>query len=145
MLRRRRCFENSQNRREAQVAEKECRRCSISGLLMLIWWALMGHLLGASCGYRKTFGGPRSGSRSLRIRPNSVRPPVHPYVRIFFSSRFWSNEMELRSKKREKRRLKKRYCVSRVIESVKLGPGSNYSLVETAFRKRVVVVAGTGK
>ena len=46
----------------------------------------MGHLLGASCGYRKTFRGPRSGSRSLQIRPNSVSPSVHPYVRtkIFF-------------------------------------------------------------
>ena len=35
--------------------------------------------------------------------------------------------------------------VKLVIESVRLGPGPNYSLVDTAFRKRVVVVAGTGK
>ena len=34
----------------------------------------MGPLLGASCGYRKSFRGPRSGSRSLWIRPISVRP-----------------------------------------------------------------------
>ena len=44
----------------------------------------MGHLLGASCGYRKTFRGTRTGSRSLQIRPNSVRPSVHPYVRTNF-------------------------------------------------------------
>ena len=34
---------------------------------------------------------------------------------------------------------------SRVIESVKPGPGTNYSLVEVAFRKGVVVVAGIRK
>ena len=42
----------------------------------------MGHLLGASCGYRKTFRGPRSGSRSLQIRSNSVRRPTS--VRVVF-------------------------------------------------------------
>ena len=42
------------------------------------------------------------------------------------------------STKREKIRLKRWYCVSRVIESVKLGPGSNYSLVETAFRNELL-------
>ena len=31
------------------------------------------------------------------------------------------------------------------IELHQTGPGSNYSLVETVFRKRVVVVAGIGK
>ena len=41
----------------------------------------MGPLLGASCGYRKTFRGPRSGSRSLQIRSNSVHPTS---VRVFF-------------------------------------------------------------
>ena len=45
----------------------------------------MGPLLGASCGYRKTFRGPRSGSRSLQIRPDSVRPSVRPAIRnVFF-------------------------------------------------------------
>ena len=44
----------------------------------------MGHLLGASCGYRKTFRGPRSGSRSFQIRPNSVRPSVRPSVTYDF-------------------------------------------------------------
>ena len=68
-----------------QVHREECRRCSISGLLMLIWRPLMGHLLGASCGYRKTFRGPRTGSRSLQIRPNSVRPSIRPSdVVVFF-------------------------------------------------------------
>ena len=43
----------------------------------------MGPLLGASCGYRKTFRGPRTGSRSLQIRPDSVRPSVHPYEFFF--------------------------------------------------------------
>ena len=71
-----------------QVHREECRRCSISGLLMLIWRALMGPLLGASCGYRKTFRGPRSGSRSLQIRPKSVRPSGHPPVRFFFRADF---------------------------------------------------------
>ena len=46
----------------------------------------MGHVLGASCGYRKTFRGPRSGSRSLQIRPKSVRPSGHPSVRVVFFS-----------------------------------------------------------
>ena len=68
-----------------QVHREECRRCSISGLLMLILPSLMGHLLGASCGYRKTFRSPRSGSRSLQIRPKSVRPSGHPAIRnVFF-------------------------------------------------------------
>ncbi len=45
----------------------------------------MGHLLGASCGYRKPFRGPQSGSRSLQIRPDSVRPSGHPSIRnVFF-------------------------------------------------------------
>ena len=44
----------------------------------------MGHLLGASCGYRKPFRGPRSGSRSLQIRPKSVRPSGHPFASFFF-------------------------------------------------------------
>ena len=44
----------------------------------------MGHLLGASCGYRKPFRVPRSGSRSLQIKPDSVRPTDHPTVRFFF-------------------------------------------------------------
>ncbi len=44
----------------------------------------MGPLLGASCGYRKTFRGPRTGSRSLQIRPDSVHPTDHPSVRFFF-------------------------------------------------------------
>ena len=44
----------------------------------------MGHLLGASCGYRKTFRGPRSGSRSLQIRLKSVRTSVHPSASFFF-------------------------------------------------------------
>ena len=43
----------------------------------------MGHLLGASCGYRKPFRGPRTGSRSLQIEPNSVRPTIHPYEFFF--------------------------------------------------------------
>ena len=43
----------------------------------------MGHLLGASCGYRKPFRGPRTGSRSLEIRPDSVRPYIRP-CEIFF-------------------------------------------------------------
>ena len=47
---------------------------------MLIWRALTGHLLGASCGYKKNFRGPQSGSRSLQIRPDSVRPSVHPSI-----------------------------------------------------------------
>ena len=53
----------------------------------------MGHLLGASCGYRKTFRGPRTGSRSLQIRPDSVRPSGHPYEFFFradFGSRKWN-------------------------------------------------------
>ena len=46
----------------------------------------MGHLLGASCGYRKPFRGPRTGSRSLQIRPDSVHPairPIRPYDFFF--------------------------------------------------------------
>ena len=44
----------------------------------------MGHILGASCGYRKTFRGPRSGSRSLQIKPDSVRPSVRTSDRTKF-------------------------------------------------------------
>ena len=77
---------------------------------MLIWWALMGPLLGASCGYMKTFRGPRSGSRSLQIRPKSVRPSVHPYVTFFFEP-ISKQENGILLKKREKRRPKKWYCV----------------------------------
>ena len=76
------------------MAEKECRRCSISGLLMLIWRSLMGHFVGASCGYRKTFRGPRSGSRSLQIRPKSVRPYIRPtdfFFRADFGARKWNS------------------------------------------------------
>ncbi len=76
----------------------------------------MGHLVGASCGYRKTFRGPRSDSRSLQIKPKSVRPAIHPPARFFFWSRFWGNEVGYYSTKREKRRPKKWYCVDNVIE-----------------------------
>ena len=56
----------------------------------------MGQLFGASCGYRKTFRGPRSGSRSLRIKPDSVRRPPAIRPRRFFSgadfgSRKWNS------------------------------------------------------
>ena len=43
----------------------------------------MGHILEASCGYRKPFRVPRSGSRSLQIGPESVRPSGHPYEFFF--------------------------------------------------------------
>ena len=90
-----------------QVHREECRRCSISGLLMLIWRALMGHLLGASCGYRKPFRGPRSGSRSLQIRPNSVRPsPVHPSASFFFRADFGSRKWNS-SRRNEKKDVQK--------------------------------------
>ena len=44
----------------------------------------MGHLLGASCGYRKPFRGPRSGSRDLQIRPDSGHPAKRPSVTYEF-------------------------------------------------------------
>ena len=42
----------------------------------------MGPLLRASCGYRKPFRGPRSGSRSLQIESEYVRPYI--CSRLFF-------------------------------------------------------------
>ena len=49
----------------------------------------MGHLLGASCGYRKPFRVPRSGSRSLQIGPESVRPSIRRSVHISVPTEFF--------------------------------------------------------
>ena len=76
---------------------------------MLIWRALMGHLLGASCGYRKPFKGPRSGSRSLQIRPKSVRPSVRPAIRPrrFFSGADFGSRKWNSSRRNEKKDVQK--------------------------------------
>ena len=44
----------------------------------------MGHLLGASCGYRKPFRGPRSGSGPEPPDQLKICAPVHPFVTFFF-------------------------------------------------------------
>ena len=70
--------------------------CKFDEHLWVPFWELLavtGRLLGV-------LGLVHGASRSGQIL--SVRTYVHPSASFFFWSRFWSNEMELRSKKREK-------------------------------------------
>ena len=66
-----------------------------------------GHVLGASYGYRKPFRSPRSGSRSLRIRPESVRTTSDVRPQRFFSGADFGARKWNSSRRNEKKDVQK--------------------------------------
>ncbi len=87
------------------------------------------------------------GPGNLRIELKSVRPSVdEARVDLVFSEPV-SGPPKVNLRHRNKKKSVKNVDRTRTEASncAKHGPGSNYSPVETTFRKRVVVVAGIRK
>ena len=87
------------------------------------------------------------GPGNLQIELKSVRPLCDEAALKLFFSEPVSGPPKVNLRHRNKKKSVKNVDRTRTEASncAKHGPGSNYSPVETTFRKRVVVVAGIRK
>ena len=85
------------------------------------------------------------GPGNLRIELKSVRMLLKPFNTFFSEPVSGPPKVNLRHRNTKKSVKNVDRTRTEASNCAKHGPGTNYSPVETTFRKRVVVVAGKGK